>query len=578
MIPIAFDGCFGWFHPGGTLRGVVLCGPVGEEADCVYPNWREFAERLAKGGFSALRFDYPGLYNSLDLDEGRDPPTAWVESIKAAIGWLKAEAGVEDVTLVGLRFGAGLALKCAEELGGMAKLVLMAPVVSGVAYQRELALLAKLSEGRMAVGGRETPHQPATLFTAEKTFSVESLRLGQGGQKPAERILIVSEAVSASGKALGQRLRTLGSEVNDQPFQGFAELMVQPEWAHYPEHAFGKVLDWLRRDAASAGDGSKPIANRPPQVNAELFPSGAHEVAIHFREERALFGIQCVPDTPREGRPGIVFLNTNAVPLGGMNRIWVSMARRFAALGFTSLRFDVHGVGDSSSTPTKFPAVPRIEHASVDVAAAISRLQGQGCSTITLVGFCWGAQLAYNAALADDRVTNLIMINAGRNFWDPGAGDESLQPFSTHLRLLRDPTKWKSFKKGEITLRDTTEFVQHLIRAGAKATYDRVAGADTARRKTIQNLRSFKGRGTRMLLVHGSDDTYLAEFEDYFGVPRHGFGSLLNIHTHFFPGVSHRFPAEKSLSDLIQVVGDHLSAFTSAVAPAVAPSRSVLPA
>jgi pimeloyl-ACP methyl ester carboxylesterase len=568
VIPIAFDGCFGWFHPGETSRAVVLCGPVGEEADYVYAMMREFADELARAGLSTLRFDYPGLYNSLDIDEGRDAPTAWIESIKAAMAWMRMEAGVEDVVLVGLRFGAGLALACAEALGGVDKLVLMAPIVSGVAYQRELALLAKLSEGGKALAGQEGWGQAATLFSAERTFDVESLDCCRGVARPAQSVMILSAGALGAVEKVGQRLRTLGCDVIAKPFHGYADFMKPPEWARYPRQAFDEVLDWLR-DIDFGAERAVPVVFPYPEISAQLFPPAAREVAIRFRKDRALVGIQCSPDHPRDGRPAVVFLNTNATPQGGLNRIWVSMARRLATLGFTSLRFDIHGVGDSAPTLIDSRPAPSVREATADVEAAISCVRDMGCTSVCLVGFCWGAQLAYHVALDDDRVTHLVLINSRPTFWDIETKIESLKPFSTYLRLLRDPKKWQSIKRGRPFLPKLVKSAGRVMIAALRAWHRRMVKAEDERKVTTRELRSLKARGIQTFFVHGDDDPFLGEFEDYFGVPRQALGRELGFETCFLAGVSHRFPAEKTLSDLMQVVGDYLAGGVTPTSPAV---------
>ena len=189
---------------------MVLCGTVGEEADFVQGVWRDFAERLAEAGLSTLRFDYPGLGNSLDLGDGCDPATAWVDSIKAAALWLMTQAAVEDVVIVGMRLGAGLALRYAEETGGVSRLALIAPVASGTAFQRELALQARLNKPGAAAEG-ETPSEAATVFTAEQTFDVANLRFGRGREKPAEQVLILSTNGSGAAATLGGRIAAAGA-------------------------------------------------------------------------------------------------------------------------------------------------------------------------------------------------------------------------------------------------------------------------------------------------------------------------------------------------------------------------------
>jgi len=48
-------------------------------------------------------------------------------------------------------------------------------------------------------------------------------------------------------------------------------------------------------------------------------------------------------------RPAIVLSNVGLNHRTGPNRIWVELARRMAQKGFTTLRFDLSGLGDSPS-------------------------------------------------------------------------------------------------------------------------------------------------------------------------------------------------------------------------------------
>jgi pimeloyl-ACP methyl ester carboxylesterase len=553
MTPVIFDGCFGWFHPAGRRRGAVLCGPIGEEADFVHRVWREFAENLARAGVSALRFDYPGTRNSRDLDDPSQAIKAWVDSIKAAIRWLKDEALIDEVVLVGMRFGTALAVKCAEELGGVGRLVLMAPVSSGSAYQREVAMLAGVSHNTTSANDRPGLERTGTLFTMESVINVQGLEIGQGDVRPAQHVLVLSTPVAAGGRKLIGRLGALGVEIREEPFDGYAALMIVPESAQYPQVAFGKVVDWLRADI----DPAAPAAPSGAAVSLSL-PQG-RETPIFFGAGAPLFGILTTPRRRREDRPGVVFINTSAISQAGTNRMWVSLARRLATLGFTSLRFDICGVGDSPPQPLRPDPVNQMREASEDARAAISRLLQEGCGKITLVGYCWGAQLACNVALADDRVSGLVMINSRRLFWDFATAKYPSRTVQRCLRLARDPARWRRVLKGEIPLSDVFQVGVQLIRGVLESGQTRKARLENRRAKAGRRLRSLKARGVEALLVQGQDDPFLVEFEDYFATPREALAGFFGMKTRYIDGVDHLFRNHQGLSILGEIVVEHFS-------------------
>src|SRR5258708_25204080 len=142
MKPVIFDECFGWLHEGepAAARGVVLCQPFGREAMWVHKGWRVFAEALAGAGSPTLRFDYAGTGDSAGESEDGVQIEQWLRSIRSAIAYLKQTTGGTQGGLCGLRLGPTLpALVAAEEEAD--ELVLLAPVLSGRQYLRELRLL-----------------------------------------------------------------------------------------------------------------------------------------------------------------------------------------------------------------------------------------------------------------------------------------------------------------------------------------------------------------------------------------------------------------------------------------------------
>jgi pimeloyl-ACP methyl ester carboxylesterase len=115
-----------------------LCNPFGEEASRAHRTYRVLATQLERAGYAALRFDYSGTGDSVG-DSGAATVDAWVGDVASAAERLRTASGVARVTVVGLRFGATLAmLASARGEPRPRHLVLWDPVVEGAAYLREL--------------------------------------------------------------------------------------------------------------------------------------------------------------------------------------------------------------------------------------------------------------------------------------------------------------------------------------------------------------------------------------------------------------------------------------------------------
>jgi alpha-beta hydrolase superfamily lysophospholipase len=134
---------FGLYHPAATgpgTRGVVLVHPLGPEYVPAYPALQQLALRLSRAGVHVLRFDLYGAGDSGgELGEGA--LSDWQDDLQLAAEELRAMANVRQVTLVGLRLGATLAV-LAQRAGLHAdRLALWAPVLHGAGYLAELRAL-----------------------------------------------------------------------------------------------------------------------------------------------------------------------------------------------------------------------------------------------------------------------------------------------------------------------------------------------------------------------------------------------------------------------------------------------------
>jgi hypothetical protein len=151
---------FGWLHrpPGGSAGnlGLVICKPFGYEATCSHRSVRAFAEAATDLGVPTLRFDYLGTGDSADIEPQADQLEVWSRDVLAAISELQRSTGVERVCLMGIRLGALLATLASKQCRAVSSVILIAPIVTGPRYLRELRaarLAASLSTNAAAPPG-----------------------------------------------------------------------------------------------------------------------------------------------------------------------------------------------------------------------------------------------------------------------------------------------------------------------------------------------------------------------------------------------------------------------------------------
>lgn len=145
MIPIRFGGpsrqLYGLFQPpaGEDRRHcVVLCNPFGQEALRAHRMLKVLGDRLARAGYSVLRFDYFGTGDSDGQDDEGDL-RSWVGDVLLANEEVMRRSGYPEASWFGLRLGATLAaLATAQAPAAPQRVLLWDPVVDGPGY---LALL-----------------------------------------------------------------------------------------------------------------------------------------------------------------------------------------------------------------------------------------------------------------------------------------------------------------------------------------------------------------------------------------------------------------------------------------------------
>ena len=132
------------------------------------------------------------------------------------------------------------------------------------------------------------------------------------------------------------------------------------------------------------------------------------ERIVKFGQYKNLVGIITKPEIERGKLPVIIFLNSGMVPMLGPNRLHVSMARKMTEIGFTSLRFDFAGVGNSTIIKSR----DFEESAINDAMLAMDMLEStEHTRFFVLIGICSGGDIAMKTALVDERIIGLISVN-----------------------------------------------------------------------------------------------------------------------------------------------------------------------
>ena len=220
--PLAFGGQSGWLHtPAGPQRSeaaVLICAPPGRDGRCGHRPLRILAERLASAGYPALRFDLPGVGDSLDpADVEADILPEWQAGVRAAAEVLRAATDTRRLVVLGLRLGASLAASVEVGADGA---ILLAPVTSGRQWLRELKLAGAMSRTGGPEGAGDLESQGLRL-SAASVAGLARLDLSKVERFPSHALVVVQNATAGS---ITERLANLGGEVSTCDFVGYEAL------------------------------------------------------------------------------------------------------------------------------------------------------------------------------------------------------------------------------------------------------------------------------------------------------------------------------------------------------------------
>jgi alpha-beta hydrolase superfamily lysophospholipase len=421
------------------------------------------------------------------------------------------------VTLVGLRAGALLALQAAAATGGVERLVLWSPFASGRAYVRELKAFAGLSQED---DGREDEDDPAInaagfTVTRETVAALEKWTLDAVTTTPAPHVLLVDRDDRPVDPMLGARLETLGSRITRIRAPGTAEMLAPPHHSKVPAHALEQIITWFGDRRVSPAPSAAHQTARKDDEAAAVVWDDYREQSVRFGPGDRLFGVLGSPAHATRVAPAIVLLTTGVGHHVGPHRLYVPLAREWAARGHLVLRFDLGGVGDSAPPAGADANVAYPGHMLDDAQEAIAFVRRESpASRVIVMGLCSGGWLAFRAARDGLAVDAIVSINPPMYLRDEGAGTPwrtERQEIERYQQSMRDPAKWAKALRGDASYAAFTRVAASALGRQVAARFSGVLG-DGLPDGLAKDLGMIADRGIKSLFVFSRGDDGLEYF------------------------------------------------------------------
>jgi alpha-beta hydrolase superfamily lysophospholipase len=529
---------------------------------------RSFADAAAALGIPTLRFDYAGTGDSSEIDPDADQIEIWIQDVVAAVREVRRISGAQRVYLLGFRLGALLAMLASDRCEAVAGLVLVAPIVNGRRFVRELRTM-RLAATMGIEASRDTGVMEVSGFvlSAATIRALAEVDLKSPRIPPGAEVLVIDGASMPLARAWSEQLPHSGISASYRSLPGLVEmLMTAPQFASIPTEMIAALCEWLTQ--RNDGKVSDPGEVAYQQSMTPAFPASPNRAPITERPVflppgSVLFGIVTEPAINEIPRGAAILINAGADYHIGASGIYVLLARRWAQLGHIVLRLDLAGLGDSHTRRGQPDNEVFPPGAQNDIREAVEWIRTRyGTLDITLGGFCSGAFHTLKAAIGAIPVNRAIMVNAETYFWSEGQSIHDrqtvelvIQPEAYRKQLL-SPQSWKRLIRGEINVRYV------LGTFAGRLTLAMEAGLrNFARRLRIplpndlgSQLEAAVARGVRLLFVFSRGEPGLDLLQLQAGISLKRLGERCHIRIvdnadHVFSRLESRRTVEKILSD-----------------------------
>jgi alpha-beta hydrolase superfamily lysophospholipase len=507
-------------RPARRPEGAILfCPPFGWEEVCSYRALRTWANVLAEAGFVAARLQLPSSGDS--GGSPRDPARleAWTSAVEDAAEWLRTRTGADRVTAIGIGLGGMLACRAIARGAPIEDLVLWSVRSRGAAQLREMRAYSRVIADLFP--GDARPDLPASgdldlagfLMSGDTARALEAVDIKTLGipRDETRRVLLIPRDGLPIDRPLREHFERAGAAVTIGSTEDYTPMMLEPQDAVTPRDTIATTLSWLQEGSAASprGTGGEDRADAPrgpasAERTAMDLVSDGHPVretwlGLDTAHGEALAVVTEGLDAP-PSPVCAVWVGAGALRHIGPSRMWVEIARRWAARGVTTVRVDLAGIGESED-PTGEPLTnanlysePRIEQAR----AVLDQLAARGLpDRFVLCGLCAGAYWTLHVAMADERVIGAMMINLYAFTWSEALAAE--RDTSAVLRGLRSAL-WRRVLRGRMDRDLMNRTAQRLrparIRSGVRRPAERAQAAE-ARRALV----AFGARGTQALFL-----------------------------------------------------------------------------
>ena len=462
---------FAWYHPAKgdahNNQAIVLCNTFGSEAMLLHPAYRQLAIELSAQGYPCLRFDYPGTNDSEGSPRDAHLLDLWLKSIHCAIDFLRNESGVEHISLFGVLLGATLAAHAATQRNDIEDLILWAPYISGKNFLRTIKLqnsVITANEDNIIPNTWRDGDSEAFGFLLPKDFAeaLSKINLSKITVAPCKQAFVFVRDSSSNEKKLTKILTEQGVDLTfqDSAIEDLSHIMARMQ---IPTALNQNILSWLNAKAPLSLASPKPSTSPSSHLSQKYNTDQYTEEAVFINNNVNLFGIVNRPNTSTSNDTGILLINGGSNHRAGINRNYTEWARAWASQGYTVLRIDICGLGDSPPQNNQERNTLYLDSTRQDIEKSCEYLKEiLRVKKLVVAGLCAGAYQSLRVALTSNSIEGVLLINPlrfqkpkrhqdGRNTHNSVEQLVETTSFLAFMLFFLNYKNWRTLKKWKRT-------------------------------------------------------------------------------------------------------------------------------
>ena len=191
---------------------VLLIPPFGWDEIASHRSRREWAIHLVENGYDVMRVDLPGTGDSAGDLDSPNRWRSWQDAVAGAAHWLRVEANVERVSVIGISLGGYLALSSVAS-GAAEEGVLWATPATGKRYLREFQAFGALEARRIQEAGGPPPDARSPVEAGgfvihdDLAGAITDVVVGQTTLPAGARVLILDRDGTGLGSSVSGNWR-----------------------------------------------------------------------------------------------------------------------------------------------------------------------------------------------------------------------------------------------------------------------------------------------------------------------------------------------------------------------------------